>query len=106
MAVTGLDNWQKTVPTLRRPRVTVQYGPPFRLKTGGRVRIPRDELSAMSEELMYQLARSVADPALRGDYADLSKATTGLIEFVDPRTGEPFPEPQPAAKEATRATTP
>jgi 1-acyl-sn-glycerol-3-phosphate acyltransferase len=105
VAVTGLNDWKRTVPTLRRPKVIVQYGPAFRLKTGGRTRIPREELSAMSEELMCQLARAVADPALRGDYADLSKATTNLIEFVDPRTGEPRPAHQPGEKEATSATT-
>lgn len=98
VAISGLQNWQRTVPTLRRPKVTVNYGPPFRLKTGGRTRIPRDELSAMSEELMFQLARLIADPALRGDYADLSRATTTLIEFVDPRTGEPV-QAQPAVQE-------
>jgi 1-acyl-sn-glycerol-3-phosphate acyltransferase len=105
VAVTGLNNWKRDVPTLRRPKVIVQYGPAFRLKTDGRTRIPRDELSAMSEELMYQLSRAVADPALRGDYADLSKATTNLIEFVDPRTGEPLSVRQPGEKEATSATT-
>jgi 1-acyl-sn-glycerol-3-phosphate acyltransferase len=98
VAISGLQNWQKTVPTLRRPKVSVNFGPPFRLKTDGRTRIPRDELSAMSEELMFQLARLIADPALRGDYADLSRATTNLIEFVDPRTGEPL-QAQPAVQE-------
>jgi len=101
VGVTGLDNWQKTVPTLRRPKVQVTFGPPFRLKLEGRTRIPREELSAMSEELMYQLARAIAEPALRGEYADLSKATTDRIEFVDPCTGEPLPvapaiQPEPA----------
>ncbi|MFN8378702.1 MAG: lysophospholipid acyltransferase family protein [Anaerolineae bacterium] len=91
VAVSGLDNWQRTVPTLRRPKVQVNFGQPFRLKLDGRTRIPRDELGAMSEELMYQLSRAVADPALRGEYADLSKATTDRIEFVNPRTGEPLP---------------
>lgn len=105
VAVSGLDNWQKTVPTLRRPKVTIQFGPPFRLKTGGRARIPREELSAMSEELMYQLSRAVADPALRGEYADLSKATTNLIEFIDTRTGEPLPAQPSGEKEVTGATT-
>lgn len=101
VGVVGLDHWEKTVPTLRRPKVQVNFGPPFRLKLEGRTRIPREELSAMSEELMYQLARAVADPALRGEYADLSRATTDRIEFVDPRTGEPLPaapavQPEPA----------
>lgn len=101
VAVTGLNDWQRTVPTLRRPKVRVNFGPPFRLKLEGRTRIPRDELGAMSEELMYQLARAVSDPALRGDYADLSRAAANHIEFVDPRTGEPLPaapalQPEPA----------
>ena len=94
VAVTGLQNWQRTVPTLRRPKVQIVFGQPFRLKLDGRTRIPRDELGAMSEELMFQLARTIPDPALRGDYADLSQATTDHIVFVDPRTGESLPEPQ------------
>lgn len=106
VAVSGLDNWQKTLPTLRRPKVRVHFGPPFRLKLDGRARIPRDELSAMSEELMYQMAHAIADPALRGDYADLSKATTEHIFFVDPRTGEPLVQPQPSQEGAAARETP
>ncbi len=96
VAVTGLNNWQRTIPLIRRTKIRINYGPPFRLKTEGRTRIPRDELGAMSQELMYQLARAVVDPALRGDYANLSEATTDHIEFVDPRTGEPYPVPSAA----------
>jgi 1-acyl-sn-glycerol-3-phosphate acyltransferase len=91
IAVSGTVGWQKTVLLLRRPRMTVNFGPPFRLKTDGRARIPRDELQAMSEEIMYQLSAALTDPGLRGSYADLSKATTRYIEFVDPATGEPYP---------------
>lgn len=98
IAVTGTNEWQKTVLLFRRPHVIVSFGPPFRLKTDGKARVGRELLAEMSDELMYQLARAVADPALRGEYADLSKATTKHLIFVDPRTGKPLPvqpEPEP-----------
>lgn len=105
VGVSGAVGWQKTVLTLQRPRMDVTFGPPFRLKTDGRARIPRDELGTMSEELMYQLARAIADPALRGDYADLAQATTDDLVFVDPRTGEPLP-PAPPAEAIAEGVTP
>lgn len=104
VAVSGTVNWPKTIFLLRRPRMTINFGPPFRLKTDGRSRIPRDELQAMSEEIMYQLSMALTDPGLRGKYADLSQATTRYIEFIDPRTGEPYPPP-PAVQLAQEGVT-
>ncbi|MBE2182795.1 MAG: 1-acyl-sn-glycerol-3-phosphate acyltransferase [Anaerolineae bacterium] len=85
-AITGTQNWVKQMFTLRRPKMQIIFGKPFRLKTEGRARIPRDELAAMTEEAMYQLATAIPDEYadLRGVYRDLSKATTDTIEFVIP----------------------
>lgn len=93
IAVSGTINWPKTIFLLRRPRIIINFGPPFRLKTDGRSRIPREELQAMSEEIMYQLSKALADPKLRGKYADLDKVTTHYIEFINPHTGEPSSQP-------------
>ena len=76
-----LQRWKR----LRPARVRLTFGRPFRFRTEGRARIPRDELSRMTEEAMYQLALAQPDPALRGVYADLSQATTETLEFIDPR---------------------
>lgn len=78
-AVMGANGWYKR---LFRTHVHVNYGRAFKFKTNGRTRIPREELSAMMEEAMYQLALAVTDESLRGVYSDVSKATTTLLEFV------------------------
>ena len=68
--------------TGRRAYAKLTFGRPFKFKTEGRKRIPRNELTQMTQEAMYQLAIAVPDPNLRGIYSDLSNATTDLIEFV------------------------
>lgn len=81
-AISGAQTWMHDLTHLRRAKINVNFGRPFRFKTDGRARIPREELSAMSEEAMYQLAAAIQDPALRGVYSDLSKATTNHLEFL------------------------
>ncbi len=81
-AIMGAQDWEKKLKKFKRPHIQVNFGRPFRFKTEGRTRIPREELTQMTEEAMYQLAMAVTDPTKRGVYADLSKATTELIEFV------------------------
>jgi 1-acyl-sn-glycerol-3-phosphate acyltransferase len=85
MAITGVDEtWLRRILTLQRPKIQIVFGRPFRFKTEGRSRIPREELTAMTDEAMYQLASHIADERLRGEYSDLSKATTRYLEFVTP----------------------
>jgi hypothetical protein len=62
----------------------VNFGRPFKFKTGDKARVSREALSAMTEEAMYQLAAAVTDETKRGIYSDLSKATTEHLEFIDP----------------------
>jgi 1-acyl-sn-glycerol-3-phosphate acyltransferase len=81
-AISGAQTWMDDLKRLKRAQITVNFGRPFRFKTSGRPRIPREELSAMSEEAMYQLASAIQDPALRGVYGDLSKATSEYLEFL------------------------
>lgn len=78
----GLENFGDDLFTpWRRTKGYVRFGKPFKLKTGGRTRVPRDEMSLMTQEMMYQLA-AVLPEHKRGDYADLSKQTTEYLEFV------------------------
>lgn len=77
-AIDFKDRWKR----LKRARVTVTFGRPFRFKTAGRKRIPRDELAMMTEQAMYQLAITQPDASLRGVYSDIDNAQTTLLEFV------------------------
>jgi 1-acyl-sn-glycerol-3-phosphate acyltransferase len=77
----GTREFMHNLKRLRRAPITMNFGPAFRFRTGGRERIPRDEMHHMTQEAMYQLAKLVP-PARRGVYSDLSKATTETIEFV------------------------
>lgn len=81
-AIADATDWVSRLKRLRRVRARVAFGPPFRFKTGGRARIPRDELAQMTREAMYQLALALPDPALRGAYRDVESATTETLEFV------------------------
>jgi 1-acyl-sn-glycerol-3-phosphate acyltransferase len=83
-ALAGSQNFGSSWKRLRRPKVTLNFGRPFRFKTDGRTRIPRDELALMTQEAMYQLAMAQTDANLRGIYSDLEQATTTTLEFVDP----------------------
>lgn len=82
LGISGAIPWKENMKRLRRTPIHLNFGRAFRLKTGGRERIPRDELTQMTHEAMYQLALAIPDPALRGIYSDVSKATTEYIEFV------------------------
>ncbi len=74
--------WKK----LRRVPVHVNFGRPFRFRTNGRKRIPRDELAQMTRESMYQLALAQQDTSLRGVFSDVENATTVTLEFTDQQT--------------------
>ena len=81
-AISGAIGWNKKLFRFQRPVITVNFGRPFKFKTGGN-RVPREALATMSHEAMYQLAMAVTDETRRGFYSDLSKATTDYLEFVN-----------------------
>jgi 1-acyl-sn-glycerol-3-phosphate acyltransferase len=81
-AVSGAVGWEKKLLRFQRPHIRVDFGKPFRFKTNGRVRIPREELSQMMREAMYQLALALPDDSLRGAYRDVELATTETLEFI------------------------
>lgn len=80
-AIDGSREVFSNIRHLRMTRVTVTFGRPFRFRSGGQERIPRDQLSQMTREAMYQLAAIVKEPQ-RGVYSDLSQATTEMLEFL------------------------
>jgi 1-acyl-sn-glycerol-3-phosphate acyltransferase len=82
-AISGAQEWKAKLKRFQRALVTVTFGRPFRFKVEGE-RISREALHSMSQEAMYQLAITLPDPALRGVFHDLSRATTNYLEFVSP----------------------
>jgi 1-acyl-sn-glycerol-3-phosphate acyltransferase len=80
--VAGGPTWKEDLFHFRRTRIRVNFGRPFRLKTDGRSRIPRDELRVMMDEAMYQLALALPDESLRGEYSDMSAMTSKYIEHL------------------------
>lgn len=80
-AISNAVGWLGELKKGHRPQVQVNFGRPFRFNVTGD-RVPRETLSAMTEEAMYQLALTVADPALRGVYSAVEKATTEHLAFV------------------------
>lgn len=76
----GTADVMRSVKHLRRTPITLTFGRAFRFRSQGRV--VRAELPIMTREAMYQLAPLV-DEQQRGVYADLSQATTNMLEFVN-----------------------
>lgn len=93
-AISGAIGWERKMKRLRRPKITVSFGPAFRFKTEGS-RVSREALTAMTDEAMYQLALALADPDLRGVYSDVSRATTEYLDFTN--TGVPSGDALPSS---------
>lgn len=87
-ALANAEDWFDRLKRFKRAHIRLNFGRPFRFKTGGRRRIPREELAAMTDEAMYQLALALETDEQRGVYRDVSQATTRYLEFIDP-TAEP-----------------
>jgi len=66
---------------LRRPRVTIKVGRPFLVRTPVGSHVHGDELQAMADEMMYEMAELLPQ-RYRGYYSDTSKKTTKYLEFV------------------------
>ncbi|MBZ0302497.1 MAG: 1-acyl-sn-glycerol-3-phosphate acyltransferase [Anaerolineae bacterium] len=81
-AISGAIGWKEKWLKLQRPHIEIQFGRPFRFRTGGQKRVPREELASMTDEAMYQLAAAVTDESMRGIYSDLSKASERFLEFI------------------------
>ena len=77
------------------PGAEVRFGAPFRFRPEFR-RARSEELRRMTDEAMYVLA-ALLPPHRRGEYADLSRATTESIEML-PANRIAKPEPPASIK--------
>jgi 1-acyl-sn-glycerol-3-phosphate acyltransferase len=66
---------------LRRPKVVIKVGRPFYVRTPDGHKAHGDELQAMADEMMYQVAE-VLPLEYRGYYADDSQKTTTYLQFL------------------------
>lgn len=83
-AICGAENWKSRMKRLRRAYAKVVFGKGFRFRAESQKRIPRQALSQMIREAMYQLAATIPDEYahLRGHYAETEKATTDYLDFL------------------------
>lgn len=81
-ALSYAQGWYDSLKQFKRHRISLNFGRPFRLKTTGRTRIPRDELAQMTRESMYQLALAIRDENARGAYSDIENATSDTLDFT------------------------
>ena len=83
-AICGAEDWRQRLKRFRRAYAKVVFGSPFRFRKDGRNRVPRQVLSAMITEAMYQLALTIPDEYshLRGFYGDIENASSEHLEFV------------------------
>ncbi|MBN1565821.1 MAG: 1-acyl-sn-glycerol-3-phosphate acyltransferase [Anaerolineae bacterium] len=82
VGVDGTEQFPASLKRLRRAPITIRFGRAFRFRTEGRKRIPRDEMRAMTQQAMYQIAQLLPEHR-QGIYSDLSQAHTDLLDFVD-----------------------
>lgn len=78
----GTDQFKGNVRRLKRTPVRMSFGRPFYVRTGAK-RPSRQELSAITDEVMYQIA-GLLPLERRGVYADLDEASQDYLQFVEP----------------------
>lgn len=70
VGVSGSEQWPHYWQRLHRPPVLVSVGPPFRLQSSSK-RPSREEMTALTTALMYQLAAQLP-PKYRGSFTDVT----------------------------------
>ncbi|HBY06967.1 MAG TPA: hypothetical protein DEH22_03970 [Chloroflexi bacterium] len=81
MACYGHENYKTDWKHLRRPAFHLRVGSPFRLSAGDK-KIKGPVRQQMADEMMYLLSALLPEQ-YRGEYANLSQATTEFISFQD-----------------------
>lgn len=81
IACYGHENYKSDLKRFQRPKFHLTIGPSFRLEAGDR-KIKGAVRQQMADEMMYQLAAMLPEQ-YRGEYADLSQATTTYLSFED-----------------------
>ena len=75
----GGENFLPNLKRMRRTDFHMRAGQPFTLNVNGE-RITRDQRQQIVDEMMYQLAALLPEE-YRGEYGDMSKATTQFLKF-------------------------
>jgi 1-acyl-sn-glycerol-3-phosphate acyltransferase len=75
----GGERFTSNLKRLRRTDFHIRVGRPFTLRTSGE-RITRDQRQQIVDEMMYQLSALLPED-YRGEYSDMSKATTTYLKF-------------------------
>ena len=75
----GGEKFLSNLKRLRRTDFAMRVGKPFTLNTNGD-RITRESRQQVVDEMMYQLAALLPEE-YRGEYGDISKATTQFLKF-------------------------
>jgi 1-acyl-sn-glycerol-3-phosphate acyltransferase len=75
----GGEKFLSNLKRLRRTDFSMRVGRPFTLNTNGE-RITREQRQQVVDEMMYQLAMLLPEE-YRGEYSDMSKATTQFLKF-------------------------
>jgi len=76
----GGEHFGSNVKRLRRSRVHLRVGRPFRLDTGG-ARVNQDMRQQIADEMMYQIAAMLPEE-YRGEYSDLENASAHFLRFA------------------------
>ncbi|MCL4299830.1 MAG: 1-acyl-sn-glycerol-3-phosphate acyltransferase [Anaerolineae bacterium] len=83
IGITGTHQIRANLARFKRAPVRLVVGRPFRLRsTSANHRSHRSETAAMTQELMYRLARQLP-PEFRGVYANLEEATEAYLRPVE-----------------------
>jgi 1-acyl-sn-glycerol-3-phosphate acyltransferase len=78
----GHENYAQNLKKLRRSGFHINVGKPFRLSALDE-KVTSDVRQQMADEIMYQLAALLPEK-YRGEYSDLTKATTKYLVFENP----------------------
>lgn len=75
----GGESFMSNLKRLRRTDFHIRVGRPFRIRADGE-RIGREQRQQIVDEMMYQIAALLPE-SYRGEYGDMSKATTKFLKF-------------------------
>ncbi len=83
----GGEKFRVNLGRFRRTDFHIRVGKPFIIQNSGE-RITREERQQIVDETMYQLAALLPEE-YRGEYGDMSRATTRFLKFTEPVIANP-----------------
>lgn len=78
----GNENFKHNLRLLRRTRMNIRVGKPFRIDCGDQA-LTRELRGEVTNEIMYQIA-ALLPPEYRGVYTDVGQASTKYLRFLKP----------------------